>query len=369
MATFDETKFENTQNLENESSSVLQSPEESTKSTGSTIGKIIAVGGVSGVLLGTAAELTFDHRPEGNNGEGDTADNGTAEASNEDMSFAEAWSAARTQVGPNGTFEWHGNVYSTATAEEWTATHSVAHQPTTAAHVVHDTPMEDTYLANADTHHAPTQVNDDGVLDPSEVQVLGASVHPETYGSETVSVGLGIAEGHAAIVFDADNDGYADLLAVDRNDDLEFEHHELENVHGSGITMGQAHQSMASASARMASAPAESAPDFSADEVQVLGVRTIDVEGQPMLAGAAMVDNHFAVAVDATGDGQFDVGIIDQNDDSMFSEDEVYDIRDQQVGVREYVDQVENPRINTGFEPQDDATDSGMTADDNLIDI
>jgi hypothetical protein len=229
--------------------------------------------------------------------------------------------------------------------------------------------MEDTYLANSDTHLAPTQVNDDGVLDPSEVQVLGASVHQENYGSETVSMGLGIAEGHAAIVFDADNDGYADLLAVDRNDDLEFERHELENVHGSGITMGQAHQSMASASARMASAPAEPAPDFSADEVQVLGVRTIDVEGQPMLAGAAMVDDHFAVAVDATGDGQFDVGIIDQNDDNMFSENEVYDIRDQQVGVREYVDQVENPRINTGFEPQDDATDSGMTADDNLIDI
>jgi hypothetical protein len=88
-----------------------------------------------------------------------------------------------------------------------------------------------------------------------------------------------------------------------------------------------------------------------------------------MLAGAAMVDDHFAVTVDATGDGQFDVGIIDQNDDNMFSENEVYDIRDQQVGVREYVDQVENPRINTGFEPQDDATDSGMTADDNLIDI
>ena len=176
------------------------------------------------------------------------------------------------------------------------------------------------------------------------------------------------AEGPRA-VFDADNDGYADVLAVDRNDNLEFERHELENVHGSGITMGQAHQSMASASARMASAPAEPAPDFTADEVQVLGVRTIDVEGQPMLAGAAMVDNHFAVAVDATGDGQFDIGIIDQNDDSMFSENEVYDIRDQQVGVREYVDQVENPRINTGFEPQDDATDSGMTADDNLIDI
>ena len=360
MAAIDETKFENTQN--NENSSIQQSVDETNKSKGSTVGKIIAIGGVSGVLLGAAAELSFDHRPEGNNDESGMANSGVA---TEDMSFAEAWSAARAQVGPNGTFEWHGNVYSTATADEWAAAHHVSREPS----AVNDTPMEDTYLATADTHHAPTQINDDGVLDPSEVQVLGASVHQENYGSETVSMGLGIAEGHAAIVFDADNDGYADVLAVDRNDNLEFERHELENVHGSGITMGQAHQSMASASAQMASAPVGAAPDFSADEVQVLGVRTIDVEGEPMVAGGAMVDNHFAVAVDASGDGQFDIGIIDENDDNMFSENEVYDIRDQQVGVKEYIDQVENPMINTGFEQQDDATDSGMTAEDNLIDI
>lgn len=365
MATFDETKFENTQNNANESSSTQEPGGETKKSTGSTVGKIIAIGGVSGILLGTAAELTYDHRPEDNNGKVETADNGAADG---DMSFAEAWSAARAEVGPNGTFEWHGNVYSTATAEEWAATHSMAHEPAPTP-AVNDAPMADTYLANSDTNHASTLVNNDGVLDPSEVQVLGVSVHQENYGSETVTMGLGIAEGHAAIVFDADNDGYADLLAVDRNDNLEFERHELENVHGSGITMGQAHQSLTNSSARMPSTSAEPAPDFSADEVQVLGVTTIDVEGQPMLAGAAMADNHFAVAVDASGDGQFDVGIIDQNDDSMFSENEVYDIRDQQVGVNEYIDQVENPMINTGFEQQDDATDSGMTAEDNLIDI
>ena len=359
MASIDETKFENTQN--NESSAIQQSVDETKKSKGSTVGKIIAIGGVSGVLLGTAAELSFDHRPEGNSGEDNSADNA-------DMSFEDAWSAARAQVGPNGTFEWHGNVYSTATAEEWAATHHVAHEPAQSP-VADDTPMDDTYLANANAHHGSTLANDDGVLDPSEVQVLGASVHQENYGTETVSVGLGIAEGHAAIVFDADNDGYADLLAVDRDDNLEFERHELENVHGSGITMGQAHQSMASASVQMASAPVGDAPDFAADEVQVLGVRTIDVEGEQMVAGAAMVDNHFAVAVDATGDGQFDIGIIDQNDDNMFSKNEVYDIRDQQVGVREYVEQAEHPVVNVGYEQQDDATDSGMPADDNLIDI
>lgn len=361
MATFDETKFENTQNNVNEGSSPQHPIDETKKSKGGTIGKIIAIGGVSGVLLGAAAELTYDHRPESNSGENETANN-------EDMSFAEAWSAARAQIGPNGTFEWHGNVYSTATAEEWAATHSVVHESAPAP-VGNDTPMDDTYLANADSHHASAPVNDDGVLDPSEVQVLGASVHQETYGSETVTMGLGIAEGHAAIVFDADNDGYADLAVVDRNDNLEFERHEMQSVHGSGITMGQAHQSLASSSAYNSAAPAGDAPDFSADEVQVLGVRTIDVEGQPMLAGGAMIDNHFAVAVDATGDGQFDVGIIDQNDDNMFSENEVYDIRDQHVGVRDYVEQAEHPVINAGYEQQDDTTDPGMSADDNLIDI
>lgn len=363
MANFDETKFENAQN--NESSAIQQSVDKTKKSKAGTVGKIIAIGGVSGILLGAAAELSFDHRPEGNSGEGATAENG---ADNADMSFEDAWSAARAQVGPNGTFEWHGNIYSTATAEEWAATHHVAHEPAQSP-VADDTPMDDTYLANANTHHASTLANDDGVLDPSEVQVLGASVHQENYGSETVSVGLGIAEGHAAIVFDAGNDGYADLLAVDRDDNMQFERHELENVHGSGITMGQAHQSYTNTSAHHTAAPASDAPDFAADEVQVLGVRTIDVEGEPMVAGAAMVDNHFAVAVDATGDGQFDIGIIDQNDDNMFSENEVYDIRDQQVGVREYVEQAEHPVVNVGYEQQDDSTDSGMPADDNLIDI
>lgn len=38
---------------------------------------------------------------------------------NDDMSFAEAYSAARTEVGAGGAFQWHGNVYSTYSAEEW----------------------------------------------------------------------------------------------------------------------------------------------------------------------------------------------------------------------------------------------------------
>lgn len=38
---------------------------------------------------------------------------------NENMTFDEAYAAAREEVGPGGVFSWHGNVYNTFTVEEW----------------------------------------------------------------------------------------------------------------------------------------------------------------------------------------------------------------------------------------------------------
>ena len=45
----------------------------------------------------------------------------------DDMSFAEAFSAARNEVGAGGVFEWHGNLYGTYTAEEWNSMSSAEH--------------------------------------------------------------------------------------------------------------------------------------------------------------------------------------------------------------------------------------------------
>lgn len=44
-----------------------------------------------------------------------------ATAVKDDMSFAQAFAAARAEVGAGGAFEWHGNVYSTYYANEWNA--------------------------------------------------------------------------------------------------------------------------------------------------------------------------------------------------------------------------------------------------------
>lgn len=38
---------------------------------------------------------------------------------NDDMTFGEAFAAARNEVGAGGAFEWHGRVYSTYSEEEW----------------------------------------------------------------------------------------------------------------------------------------------------------------------------------------------------------------------------------------------------------
>ena len=40
---------------------------------------------------------------------------------NDDMTFSEAFAAARSEVGAGGAFVWHGNVYGTFNAQEWDA--------------------------------------------------------------------------------------------------------------------------------------------------------------------------------------------------------------------------------------------------------
>lgn len=42
-------------------------------------------------------------------------------AANDDLSFKEAFEAARAELGPGGVFHWHGGIYGTYYADEWNA--------------------------------------------------------------------------------------------------------------------------------------------------------------------------------------------------------------------------------------------------------
>lgn len=111
-----------------------------TASTKKGIAKKVAVGGVSGIVLGASSMATAGNAIIEDIAE-DVQDSG---GNYEEMSFGEAFAAAREDLGPGETFEWHGNVYSTYTAEEWNSAHPSEPVVETAEDVadVEDTEVE-----------------------------------------------------------------------------------------------------------------------------------------------------------------------------------------------------------------------------------
>ena len=139
----EETKYEETlyqDNQMNPSNEVDENKEtivksEESKKDGSTWRKA-GVGMGLGILLGSTTSFmtssivepnpikpvdpikpdkpTDEQQPDWTDGKVDVAT-----TVNDEMSFSQAFGAARAEVGAGGAFEWRGNVYSTYTAEEW----------------------------------------------------------------------------------------------------------------------------------------------------------------------------------------------------------------------------------------------------------
>ncbi len=125
-----------------------------------SVAKKIVIGGVSGIVLGASSMATA-----GNAIIEDIAEDVESSESNyEEMSFGEAFSAAREDLGPGETFEWHGNVYSTYTAQEWNAVHPSEPIDETSA---------DATDADAIDANAAETVNDAEEVPSEEVEILG----------------------------------------------------------------------------------------------------------------------------------------------------------------------------------------------------
>lgn len=151
---------------------------------------------------------------------------------NDDMSFSEAFASARHEVGANGAFVWHGQVYTTCYAEEWNAL-SPEEQNAFSSNAI------------AATNGQQIQSHDHSdvitVYDPSVDQgdvADGVTIGVNVLGVETVVteegnvVNLGIAEmeGHDALFIDEDGDGVFDSMAIDGNNDGIIEDNEIMDV-------------------------------------------------------------------------------------------------------------------------------------------
>lgn len=244
----------------------------------------VAIGGTAGILLGVsgvyaAQAFASEEQPET---EGEVEGNDAPAVEHTDihmahvsdsMSFSEAFAAARDEVGPGGTFVWHGGVYTTWYAEEWDAmspeqkdafnqdvaeqvevrvNHVVVEEHTTVHHTTHhdDTTPDHDVAQHTDNHDGnhdgnahPTGNTDgitvgDGAEDP-EVRIIGLE-ETEIEG-QPVTVGEMAIGDHDVIVVDVDHEGTFDVAMSDfnSNGEIEAEQGEVWDISGENVTVDE----------------------------------------------------------------------------------------------------------------------------------
>ena len=228
------------------------------------IWKKVAVGAGSGIFLGSAATLLSASAPlghaEGENAEEEGSETHpewtdgevpVASSVSDDMSFSEAFTAARTEVGSGGVFEWHGNIYSTFTEDEWngmtaeqideygshfswhsdnssTETASSTHS-STSSHSAHATDEVEVSEVTQASHTEEVAVVD---VDP-EVEVLGV-VHDEESGANIAGLAV---DGQEVVLIDVNGDETFDVMGADVNGDQQLTQNEMVDISGQNLTV------------------------------------------------------------------------------------------------------------------------------------
>lgn len=171
---------------------------------------------------------------------------------NDEMSFNEAFAAARSEVGAGGAFEWRGNVYGTYYAEEWnnmTQTEKADFNNHFSwnnidSSSVNGTTHRDVASNNDDIEivsvdHAQTSANAGGgstvevVSAEPEIEVLGV-VHDMSTGS---NIGGMSVDGQDVFLIDVDGDLEFDLMASDLNRNNVVDEGEVVDIHGQGMSV------------------------------------------------------------------------------------------------------------------------------------
>lgn len=236
------------------------------KGGNSGVWKKVTIGGITGLMLGVGvsyltAATTHTGETAANGEEGEGAAAGDDEAANssnplvdsemslaanvsDDMSFSQAFAAARAEVGAGGAFEWHGNIYSTYYAEEWdgmsadakdeynshfawnngandngpsadiasSTTHTSA-QPHTTTHTAADDNTGHTTQTTTETSDTPQ--HDIELAAEPKVHVLGV-VHDDEHNVNIAGLNI---DGQEHILVDFDNDLTFDNAVSDLNGD------------------------------------------------------------------------------------------------------------------------------------------------------
>lgn len=229
--------------------------------------KEVTIGGVSGILLGgagsfaaTAATLRNpDEVVEENNEENveNTADENVtvedaahvtahgnvASGVNDNMSFNEAFAAARSEVGAGGCFIWHGNVYGTYYANEWNAMSSAQRDEfvnqTTGVDTSHSHATHTQHSTASHTEQHVTPEKEETGEEDMAVEILGVEQVQHEDGSVS-NIGAASINGQAVYFIDVDGqDGEFELMATDINANGSLEENEITDISDQHMQVSQ----------------------------------------------------------------------------------------------------------------------------------
>ena len=220
----------------------------------------VLVGGVPGILIGAGVTSAIAKQPENAEGTAESTDEMTMDANetiaeiqvadsvNDDMTFSEAFAAARNEVGPGGAFVWHGHVYGTYRGDdpEWqemSAEERTEHSQTiiSQVHPAPYTPAADepeiVPMQEEVVTSEPAQENtDEGKNESIDVHLVDV-IQGQAEDGTIVTAGVGHVDGHYAEFVDSDGDGEVDTVLLDSNDNQVLDEGEVHAVPGIGITI------------------------------------------------------------------------------------------------------------------------------------
>lgn len=229
--------------------------------------KEVTIGGVSGILLGgagsfaaTAATLRNPEEVVEENNEENventadenvtvedaahvTAHGNVASGVNDNMSFNEAFAAARSEVGAGGCFVWHGNVYGTYYANEWNAMSSAQRDEfvsqTTGVDTSHSHATHTQHSTASHTEQHVTPEKEETGEEDMAVEILGVEQVQHEDGSVS-NIGAASINGQAVYFIDVDGqDGEFELMATDINANGSLEENEITDISDQHMQVSQ----------------------------------------------------------------------------------------------------------------------------------
>gem|GEM_PF-2750029 len=211
--------------------------------------RAMAFGGVSGIALGGAAVAGALHAIEAMSATPSVdivsldAETGEPIEPAEEQGFAEAFEAARAELGAGGTFVWNGQVFSTYTPEEWESlsqeeqmaeaeaaeAQPVAAEPEPMAELEADMEADIVDIVDPD---APAGIEPEPMEMPQPEPLAAAEPEPDIQvgGATTiddVDFYPASIDGQDLVFIDVDRDGTPDYVAADLNGDGELQEGEI----------------------------------------------------------------------------------------------------------------------------------------------